>query len=74
MRVEGRLAVTRAFGDTALKPLVTADPDVRCLDITDDCEFIIIASDGCGAVPIRATARLSTRCLCPHPAPAERST
>lgn len=49
-RVEGRLAVSRAFGDKALKPYVVADPDVKCLDITDDCEFLIVASDGCARI------------------------
>lgn len=46
-RVEGRLGVTRALGDQWAKQFgIVAEPDVHFVDLTDDCEFLIIASDG----------------------------
>lgn len=46
--MQGRLGVTRALGDVWAKPYgVISEPDVRCIDLSDDCEFLIIASDGC---------------------------
>jgi len=44
---EGGLAVSRAFGDMALRDAgVSAVPDVRVQDITPDDRFVILASDG----------------------------
>lgn len=45
-RVDGQLAVARAFGDKNLKAHLSCDPDVldMFLDATD--EFLILASDG----------------------------
>lgn len=62
-RVEGRLAVSRAFGDKALKPFVSAEPDVTCLEITDDCEFLIMASDGCASNGPDTSVLLRLPCL-----------
>ena len=54
-RVNGILAVSRAFGDFMFKTdkklakdkqLVTALPDVRIFEMDDNLEFIILASDG----------------------------
>ncbi len=45
-RVNNVLAVTRAFGDFSLKPSVSADPFIRCIDLADDDEFLIVACDG----------------------------
>lgn len=45
-RVDGQLAVARAFGDKNLKPHLRADPDVQRLIIDDTDEFLILASDG----------------------------
>ncbi|KAI5058348.1 hypothetical protein GOP47_0026518 [Adiantum capillus-veneris] len=45
-RVQGTLAVTRGFGDAHLKKWISAEPEVRQLDITNCCEFLILASDG----------------------------
>jgi len=45
-RVQGRLAVSRAFGDGALKRWVVADPAVTRVALDAMCEFLVIASDG----------------------------
>lgn len=54
-RVGGRLAISRAIGDFQFKQnktlapadqIVTCSPDILTADITDDAEFLIIASDG----------------------------
>lgn len=45
-RVDGQLAMTRAFGDGRLKQHITAEPDVTIQKIEEDTEFIILASDG----------------------------
>ncbi|XP_010098544.2 probable protein phosphatase 2C 28 [Morus notabilis] len=45
-RVDGQLAMTRAFGDAKLKEHITSEPDIKVENIDDDTEFIILASDG----------------------------
>ncbi|MCO5576341.1 hypothetical protein L7F22_030150 [Adiantum nelumboides] len=45
-RVNGQLAVARAFGDKNLKALLKVDPDVHCILIQMTDEFLILASDG----------------------------
>eukprot|EP01120_Amphizonella_sp_Union-15-10_P005842 TRINITY_DN1787_c0_g1_i1.p1 TRINITY_DN1787_c0_g1~~TRINITY_DN1787_c0_g1_i1.p1 ORF type:complete len:605 (-),score=124.91 TRINITY_DN1787_c0_g1_i1:91-1836(-) len=52
-RVQGKLAVSRAFGDIEFKDeetldakWVTAEPDVLEFDIDDETEFLILACDG----------------------------
>ncbi|XP_021282986.1 probable protein phosphatase 2C 58 [Herrania umbratica] len=45
-RVDGQLAVARAFGDKSLKLHLSSEPDVTVVAIGDDVEFIILASDG----------------------------
>jgi len=45
-RVLGRLAVSRAFGDEELKPLVIADPEIRVEQLTPQDEFLFMACDG----------------------------
>ncbi|XP_042420900.1 probable protein phosphatase 2C 62 isoform X2 [Zingiber officinale] len=45
-RVDGRLAVARAFGDRSLKAHLTSEPDVADEIIDEDAEFLILASDG----------------------------
>ena len=53
-RVDGQLAVARAFGDKSLKRHVTSEPDIAVEAIDDDdAEFIILASDGLWNVIIR---------------------
>ncbi|KAI3457438.1 hypothetical protein Pfo_014101 [Paulownia fortunei] len=45
-RVDGQLAVARAFGDKTLKEHLSSEPDVAVEVIDDEIEFIILASDG----------------------------
>lgn len=45
-RVNGQLAVSRAFGDKNLKTHLRSDPDVTSADINPDIELLILASDG----------------------------
>ncbi|GMF12562.1 unnamed protein product [Phytophthora lilii] len=45
-RVNGRLAVARAFGDAELSQLVIADPEVTVHELHKEDEFIVMASDG----------------------------
>ncbi|GLT86858.1 hypothetical protein SLE2022_049720 [Rubroshorea leprosula] len=45
-RVDGQLAVARAFGDKSLKLHLSSEPDVITEIIGDDVEFLILASDG----------------------------
>lgn len=47
-RVQGSLAVSRAFGDAGLKRWVVAEPAVTRvpLNAAAGCEFLVVASDG----------------------------
>ncbi|KAK6134631.1 hypothetical protein DH2020_031641 [Rehmannia glutinosa] len=45
-RVDGQLAVARAFGDKSLKEHLSSEPDVAVDVIDDETEFMILASDG----------------------------
>lgn len=45
-RVDGQLAVARAFGDKSLKRHLSSEPDIAVEIIDDDVEFAILASDG----------------------------
>lgn len=45
-RVDGQLAMTRAFGDGRLKDHITSEPDVMIETIDADTQFMILASDG----------------------------
>ncbi|XP_066996161.1 protein phosphatase 1E [Anabrus simplex] len=45
-RVNGQLAVSRAIGDADYKPYVTAEPDVRAVDLTGNEDFLVLACDG----------------------------
>ncbi|KAG6496482.1 hypothetical protein ZIOFF_044349 [Zingiber officinale] len=45
-RVNGQLAVSRAFGDKSLKSHLSSDPDIRSEDVTADSDLLILASDG----------------------------
>ncbi|KAL6006736.1 hypothetical protein ACLOJK_032229 [Asimina triloba] len=45
-RVNGQLAVARAFGDHNLKAHLSSEPHVRQVPIISGIEFVILASDG----------------------------
>ncbi|KAL8144984.1 putative protein phosphatase 2C 39 [Apium graveolens] len=45
-RVDGQLAVARAFGDKSLKKHLSSEPDVSVEIITEDTDYLILASDG----------------------------
>ncbi|CAA2949751.1 probable phosphatase 2C 58 [Olea europaea subsp. europaea] len=45
-RVDGQLAVARAFGDKSLKRHLSSEPDVAIEMVDDELELIILASDG----------------------------
>ena len=45
-RVNGQLAVSRAFGDKSLKSHLRSDPDVQFTDMDVDIDILILASDG----------------------------
>lgn len=50
-RVNGQLAVSRAFGDKNLKSHLRSDPDVTTIDVDGDTDLLILASDGLWKVP-----------------------
>lgn len=45
-RVNGQLAVSRAFGDKSLKSHLRSDPDIKDTNIDDNTDILILASDG----------------------------
>lgn len=45
-RVDGQLAVARAFGDRSLKMHLSSEPDVFIEEVLHHTEFLILASDG----------------------------
>ncbi|CAK9154265.1 unnamed protein product [Ilex paraguariensis] len=45
-RVNGQLAVSRAFGDKSLKLHLQSDPDVQDINVDLDIDILILASDG----------------------------
>ncbi|MCO5551225.1 hypothetical protein L7F22_004724 [Adiantum nelumboides] len=45
-RLDGQLAVSRAFGNKSLKMHVRSDPDIHLEDIDEATEFLILPSDG----------------------------
>lgn len=45
-RAQGCLMVSRALGDRAVKRYISATPDVETHQLSDDDDFIILASDG----------------------------
>lgn len=45
-RVDGRLAMSRSFGDKNLKDHLSSEPHLNVEMIEDDTDFLILASDG----------------------------
>lgn len=45
-RVDGQLAMTRAFRVRKLKEYITSEPDITIKKIDAETDFIILASDG----------------------------
>lgn len=44
--MNGRLAVSRAIGDYGLKDVVIGEPDIACLTLNGNEDFLILACDG----------------------------
>lgn len=44
--MNGRLAVSRAIGDYGLKDVVIGEPDISCLQLNGNEDFLILACDG----------------------------
>lgn len=64
-RVNGQLAVARAFGDQSLKAHLSSEPDVRHVPIDSSMEFVILASDGLWKVCYLTSYSLVVfACLC----------
>ncbi|GAB2292007.1 hypothetical protein Dimus_026255 [Dionaea muscipula] len=77
-RVDGQLAVSRAFGDKSLKSHLRSDPDIKHADLDHDTDLLILASDGLWKVmsnqeavdiarkikdPLKAAKQLATEAL-----------
>ncbi|THU69160.1 hypothetical protein C4D60_Mb08t11480 [Musa balbisiana] len=45
-RVQDSLAVSRAIGDVNMKEWIISEPETKSLQLTPECEFLILASDG----------------------------
>lgn len=45
-RVNGSLGVSRAIGDLMHKPFVSAEPEIECISLDGEEDFIVLACDG----------------------------
>ena len=45
-RVNGQLAVSRAFGDKGLKTHLSSEPDIRDAYVDNQTDVLVLASDG----------------------------
>lgn len=45
-RVNGALAVSRAIGDLLHKPYVSAEPEIDCIQLDGDEDFVVLGCDG----------------------------
>jgi protein phosphatase 1L len=45
-RVQGNLALSRSLGDKYLYPFVASTPEVKHFNLTKDCKYIVLATDG----------------------------
>ncbi|KAE8736402.1 putative protein phosphatase 2C 8 [Hibiscus syriacus] len=63
-RVLGVVATSRSIGDQYLKPSIISEPDVIKRELTDDDEFLILASDGLwDVVSNEITCRVVRKCM-----------
>ncbi|XP_018393007.1 PREDICTED: protein phosphatase 1F [Cyphomyrmex costatus] len=46
MRVNGFLSISRAIGDVPYKPYISGEPEIRCVTLDGNEDFLIIACDG----------------------------
>ncbi|KAJ4957679.1 hypothetical protein NE237_024790 [Protea cynaroides] len=76
-RVLGVLAMSRAIGDSHLKPYVVSEPEVTITERTEEDECLILASDGLWDVVSNDTAcSIAQMCIdgqAPSPPPSPRS-
>jgi serine/threonine protein phosphatase PrpC len=63
-RVNGQLAVSRAFGDKSLKSHLRSDPDIQETDIDSNTEVLVLASDGLWKVSHFILTSFSMLCQC----------
>ena len=45
-RLEGELALSRSIGDINFKAYMSSEPEISEYEITDDDDFLLLASDG----------------------------
>uniref|UniRef100_A0A336LHH8 CSON011492 protein n=1 Tax=Culicoides sonorensis TaxID=179676 RepID=A0A336LHH8_CULSO len=45
-RVQGQLSVSRAIGPATYKPFVSSDPDICCIELDGEEDFLILGCDG----------------------------
>lgn len=45
-RVQGTLSISRSIGDAHIKRWISAEPDTKILQLNQDMEFLVLASDG----------------------------
>ncbi|CAN0911596.1 Probable protein phosphatase 2C 28 [Linum grandiflorum] len=63
-RVDGELAMSRAFGDADLKDHISSDPDLKIVRVDPSAsDLIILASDGIWKDPTRASKTLIAQAL-----------
>ncbi|KAK2983666.1 hypothetical protein RJ640_023200 [Escallonia rubra] len=69
-RVGGVLAMSRAFGNRMLKQFVVAEPEIQDLEIDENFELLVLASDGLWDVVANESYQLMHTCkLPPSPTP-----
>lgn len=69
-RVDGQLAVARAFGDKSLKKHLSSEPHVMVALIDEKTEFIVLASDGLWKVGLfEIMTKISTIANCKYNLP-----
>lgn len=65
-RVQDSLAVSRAIGDINMKQWIISEPETMKLQLTRDCEFLIMASDGLWDKVRSTYARTLSRFICAY--------